>query len=281
MKFSEKFGGAPPPKSGLGEASEPLRTVLWNYFHEKLLPKGADHSTWVAYQKNARAIWNFLRWATDEIPYYEKDIRPILKAQWFRCGWAQFFDLLQFVANFANSTRGQSRIVAFEVLNTILKSEGCAYRFVAEELSPLTNELEIAEVTQAAAARIDSVGVHIREALKSLPPNLGYNPRTSIKESISAVEAALKNLTGEIAATLGDGLKHFERQYGPLHKSLRRGLDHMYNFTNGPDGIRHALSDEAAEVTVDDARFMVVACSAFANYLLALASTGPKGDGHP
>jgi hypothetical protein len=116
------------------------------------------------------------------------------------------------------------------------------------------------------------VAEHIRSSLSLLPPNANPSPRNSIKEAISAVEAALKELTGQPGATLGEGLKLFESRYGPLHESIRRGLDKLYAYTNGPDGIRHALVDDAADVTVDDARFMVVTCSAFANYLVALAA---------
>jgi hypothetical protein len=98
-----------------------------------------------------------------------------------------------------------------------------------------------------------------------------------VKESISAVEAALKHLIGKPSATLGEGLKHFEYKYGPLHDSIRRGLDKLYAYTNGPDGIRHSLIEDSVDVTVDDARFMLVTCSAFANYLVSIAGRSVQG----
>jgi hypothetical protein len=46
----------------------------------------------------------------------------------------------------------------------------------------------------------------------------------------------------------------------------------MCNFRPPEKGICHALVDEMADVTIDDAQFMLVVCSAYANYLVALSS---------
>jgi hypothetical protein len=161
-------------------------------------------------------------------------------------------------------------------LNDLLEQQGCAYRFIDEQLAPLTNATEMAEVASAADSAIPSVGRHIRDALGLLPPAKNASPRNSIKESISAVEAALKHLTGKPSATLTDAIPVFEAKYGKLHTALRLGLEKLYGYTSDEKGIRHALIEESAKVTVDDARFMVVACSAFANYLVALASKKPE-----
>jgi AbiJ N-terminal domain 4 len=159
MKFSEQYAGYPLPKSGLGEASPELRTALWNLFHRRLIPETGNNK-WTVSQASARAIWHFLRWATDEIPHSEYDIRRTLKAQWFSCEWAKFFDLLQFVADFAKPEDDYSGGGAwFETLNIMLETEGCAYRFIAERLAPITNEMEIEEITRAARSRIDLVEI--------------------------------------------------------------------------------------------------------------------------
>jgi len=108
-----------------------------------------------------------------------------------------------------------------------------------------------------------------------LPPNAGANPRNSIRESIAAVEAALRHLNGNPSATLTEGLAVFEDKHGPLHPSLRQGLAMLYAYTADESGVHHALIEETAGVTGDDARFMLVTCSAFTNYLVTLsANTG-------
>jgi len=40
----------------------------------------------------------------------------------------------------------------------------------------------------------------------------------------------------------------------------------MYGYTSDEDGIRHAMLEEP-DVGFEDAKFMLVACSAFINYL--------------
>jgi hypothetical protein len=42
----------------------------------------------------------------------------------------------------------------------------------------------------------------------------------------------------------------------------------MYGYTSDADGIRHALLDQPS-LSFEDAKFMLVSCSAFANYLVA------------
>ena len=40
----------------------------------------------------------------------------------------------------------------------------------------------------------------------------------------------------------------------------------LYGYTSDADGIRHALLDES-DLDFEDAKFMLVSCSAFTNYL--------------
>jgi hypothetical protein len=89
--------------------------------------------------------------------------------------------------------------------------------------------------------------------------------RNSIKESISAVEAMCKLAAHDDKATLGQVLPKMG-----LHPALRDGFNKLYGYTNDADGIRHALLEEST-LTFDDAKFMLVACAAFINYLKAKA----------
>jgi hypothetical protein len=254
MRFSERIGARPSPSSGIEEASDALRTSLWNLLHENILPETSSGHIGGQTKELARGVWHHLHWAVDEIPAQVYYARRALKAQWFACPWPEFFDLLEFSVELTSRTRGR-RAECYEWLNRVLEVEGCAYRFISEQLAPLTNPVEMAEVAHGAESVIPGVAAHIREALKLMPPSVDASPRNSIKESISAVEAAFKQLTGEPTATLGDGLKLFEQRYGPLHESLRRGLVQLYAYTNGPEGMRHALIDEATEDPVEQPPF--------------------------
>jgi len=270
MKFSQRVGVRPPPTSGLEEASESLRTALWNLTHLSVFPDSSDRA--VEMRQNARSIWDHIGWRTDTVRWQAHNNRELLAEYWFRCDWPEFFDLVEHIADILhqrNPTSGKW----YSAFNAVLEAQGCAYRFIGSQLAPLTNRTEVAEVVAASESAIPAVATHIRDSIRFLPPNVEISPRNSIKESISAVEAALKNLSGNPSATFKDGLTAFEAKYGELHPSLRTGLLKLYGYTSDEKGIRHALIDEAAEVSLDDARFMLVACSAFANYLVALSGS--------
>ena len=269
-KFSQRIGARQPPRSGLEEASPELRTALWNVLHKPAFPEEEEHRERAL--AHARAMWNHLGWRTDQIPLLPHQMRESLAVEWFSCRWPEFFDLIEFTARTLATSAAPVRQQWFEMLNRILEAKGCASRFIAEPLVPLTNTAEATEVGRGAESAIPAVGAHIRAAAKLLPPNGEANPRNSIRESIAAVEAALSHLNGNPSATLTDGLAAFEATHGPLHPSLRQGLTLLYAYTADPSGVRHPLIEETDGVTGDDARFMLVTCSAFTNYLLTLSA---------
>jgi AbiJ N-terminal domain 4 len=202
MRFSQRVGAKPPFRSGLNEATQELRTRAWNLFYPIVIPDG-EGSDWGTYRANAKVIWNHLHWTTDKIPHYASDGREKLKDYWFSSDWASFFDLFErCVQILADEQRRLYREPAklYETVNSVLEQQGCAYRFISEVLAPITNPLAMAEVKTASQCAIESVSTHIIEALRQLPPNPEASPRNSVKESISAVEAALKHLTGQPAA---------------------------------------------------------------------------------
>jgi hypothetical protein len=51
-----------------------------------------------------------------------------------------------------------------------------------------------------------------------------------------------------------------------MHPALRKSLSALYGYTSDEQGIRHAMLDEP-KLTAADAKFLLVACSAFINYM--------------
>jgi hypothetical protein len=85
-------------------------------------------------------------------------------------------------------------------------------------------------------------------------------------------------VTGHPKATLGQALKVLGDK-AHLHKALELGFSNIYGYTSDADGIRHGMM-ELPELRLADAPFMLVACSAFANYLLdRAADIGPATQG--
>jgi hypothetical protein len=61
-----------------------------------------------------------------------------------------------------------------------------------------------------------------------------------------------------------------------LHPALRDAFSKLYGYTSNADGIRHAMMDETT-LSFSDAKFMLVTCSAFINYVLGkCAETGTR-----
>src|SRR5262249_50572550 len=97
--------------------------------------------------------------------------------------------------------------------------------------------------------------------------------RNSIKEAISAVEAAAKLIAGSEGSGLGPALNRLAAKV-TLHGALKAAFLSLYGYTSDSGGIRHALLEED-NVGYDEAKFMLVACSAFVNFLISRA--GPAG----
>lgn len=91
-----------------------------------------------------------------------------------------------------------------------------------------------------------------------------------IKESISAVEAAVNHVNGTKGKTLTDALKQLDKKRH-IHEAMKSAFDKLYGYTSDKHtGIRHAMIDDAnSHPSFSDAKFMIVACSAFINWLLS------------
>ena len=76
------------------------------------------------------------------------------------------------------------------------------------------------------------------------------------------MEAVCQIIAGDSNATLGKALKGIG-----IHPALEKGFSAIYGYTSDAGGIRHALSDET-NLGADDAKFFLVSCSAFVNYLI-------------
>jgi len=76
-------------------------------------------------------------------------------------------------------------------------------------------------------------------------------------------------------ATLGKALGKIERAGKiELHGALKNAFDSLYGYTNSAEGIRHAhgLLEGKSTLSLEDAKFMLISCSAFVNYLKIKAS---------
>ena len=116
---------------------------------------------------------------------------------------------------------------------------------------------------------LDAVNIHLATVLELLSDRKSPDYRNSIKESISAVETLCKLITGNASATLGNALDLIEREGKvKIHPALKQAFDKLYGYASSADGIRHGMLKES-DLLFEDAKFFLVACSGFVNYLLA------------
>jgi hypothetical protein len=105
---------------------------------------------------------------------------------------------------------------------------------------------------------------HIQSALQSLGEG---EYRTSVRESIHAVESAVKDFTGDPNAILSKAIKSLVSEIG-IHRALADSFDKLYSYASDEKGIRHALVfGDNEKVGLDEAIFFLSACTAFVGFL--------------
>jgi len=186
-RFSVQQGIVAPPSLGLKEASEELRTAFYNWCALTFLIR--DDGRWYS---RCQVLWNFMHRPLDEMPLTPYDTQRHLKLYLIReAHWWQFYDFVQFIPYVLSSENFARRQTRAE-LNDLLANEGSAYRFVEDSLAPVVAPVEAEEVEKALHSPVAAVGVQIADALAKLSARPHPDVRNSIKESISAVESALK-----------------------------------------------------------------------------------------
>lgn len=273
MKFSERIGVSQPQVLQINNMSQGLRVALWNIIQE-LVFISTDHKWMDRFQLVYR---EYFRWPTDEVPYnYSMALKTIKDWHFKDAAWFEIYNFIEYLI--LNSSRfflgdRLKKLLPFSV-NAVLEEENSGFRAVSGILTPITNNLELDEVTSASSEtnneKINVIHTHIKSAVEliSKKPNPDY--RNSIKESISAVEAAVKIITNVSGGGVKDALNVLEKEM-PIHGSMKDGIIKLYGWTSNADGIRHGLLEEST-VGFDEAKYMLVMCSAFVNYLIVKAN---------
>ena len=208
-----------------------------------------------------------LKQPVERILYFPNTIST-LESHYFKCEWYKAYDFIEFIADKYPDKSTNDMFISS--CNTVLEQESSAYRFVGGKLTQMTSEEEIAEIEEVLSSPLQPVSTHMKRALDLLSDKESPDYRNSIKESISAVEAISKAFTGSTKGTLGQALEKLEEKI-KLHPDLKQAFKNLYGYTSDAEGIRHALMGES-NLTHDDAKFMLVSCSAFINYLISKGS---------
>ena len=153
--------------------------------------------------------------------------------------------------------------------NRILEEEVAPYRILNGLVVPIISEGELCAIAEAVDSEYDSVSRHIQKALELYSDRHKPDYENSVKESISSVEAMCCIITGLDGgtATLGNTLKKLKECGVNIHPAMENAFKQLYGYTSDSGGIRHG-SIEFIDVPSEDAKYMMVSCASFVNYLM-------------
>lgn len=191
--------------------------------------------------------------------------------------WNEALNLIDFMAWDENQKKWRQQVYADRFstgappptpndFNQIFEKYLVGYRFVNDELVTITEPQEIQTIETAIQHADDAVSELLAQALHFLADRSTPNYAKSIDCSISAVESQCRIILGGAKSSLGDALDELAKKGFPLHPALRGAFNKLYGYASDADGIRHG-SIAPSEVDQSLSQFMLIACSAFINFL--------------
>lgn len=257
--FSERHGYIQKPLQ-FEEMSPTLKNRIWNIYYCLL-----NDDCW----NNPNRIQGVLDHLGISFEIARDGTSKLLNmkmvTKWFSgAKWYRIYDFVEIYFAFL-SLKDQAAIR--ERLNKVLQEENAGYRVSGLHVIPITNEGELQCIEAAQETAYHSVNIHFQKAVELYSKRPVPDYENTIKEAISAVEAMCCIITDSKKATLGDALKRLESKGIKLHKALQNAMSNLYGYTSDESGIRHGSID-FTEASSEDAKYMLITCSAFVNYLI-------------
>ena len=279
--FSQRKGISPLQKAIQRESvDDELRSKLWSGLKIFVWDRYTARDTLGYIPEESRRLltlvqitWlHYFKRPIDTVPEFNpqhsKSAYNILREHFFQGEWWQVYDFLEFIAKQVDEDWQRPLL---EISNAFLEQERSAYRFVGTEIVEITSAIEISSIEGALEKSTKESLIHFTRALELLSDRKKPDYRNSIKESVSAIESLCKVVSGNSKGTLGDCLKLLQ-DTAPIHPALQSAFLKLYGYTSDSGGIRHAITENSQNPSYADAKFMLVACSAFNSFLLAKAA---------
>ncbi|MCM1493656.1 MAG: hypothetical protein NC180_10575 [Muribaculaceae bacterium] len=269
--FSEKYGYKKQKTIQHENVSDELRNRIWNLFYQSEIKDGGLSSKRLSLALNGGQTieekivdrFGLLINCNNKSQSVEERLKERM-VKLFR--WYEVYDFIDIHLSYLENDERNIRIGQY---NEILEQEKAGYRIVSGEIAPITNTEEIKVIEQSADTEFLSVNQHIKKALNLYADIQEPDYENSIKESISAVEAMCCIITGLSGAnaTLGKAIKKLKDNGVHIHSAMEQAFLSLYGYTSDEDGIRHGGID-FNNAPAEDAKYMLVSCSAFVNYLI-------------
>lgn len=284
MKFSERMGYT-KPKDVIQNKSvdSDLKNDLWNilyvrYFDEPIRESNSLEACYTGFHQMFVNTWIFyLKQKINDIPFNPKDIATHIQGNFFseRSPWYLPYEIIEFIYSSFSTYYTEDLIIQHrketeELFNLVLSQNISGYRFINGLFVAITNEQEIQTLKDALINNDEysTVTSHLNKAISLLSDKNAPDFSNSIKESVSAIESYFKVFFQKPTISFGDALNNLEHKHG-LDKQIKDSINKIYGYCNNKGAIRHGLhpGDTTDKITVAEAKYMLVTCSAFINYL--------------
>ena len=203
--------------------------------------------------------------------FFENYFKPTI----FKDEYYKIFDVLEFTCSelsylFDDYISMDEKNFLYEIFNNLFEEEKVGYRFLNKIIIPTTDENELKSLEETANSKFISINKHIKKAIQLFSDRNNPDFDNSIKESISAVEAVCKIITKSEKATLGEALNAIQKTDSPIPTPLKNAFSAIYGYTSdGKNGIRHSGGLFEKDSSFEEAKYMLISCSAFINYLIS------------
>jgi hypothetical protein len=261
--FSERFGFEKKQPLQVDRIDPALRNRLWSAFDLMYFGQWSRTPLANEVQDAMLMLWlTFYKEPNDTYPGPQEFMGKMRNSVLNEEPWHRVYSALEAFLKIMGEGR-RAPVVTFA--NRVLAAENSGYRIVGTEFIPVTSPEEIKAVEDAVSVRLVPVRSHVAAAIRFLGVGDKRDYRNSVKESISAVESLCRLVTKK--RDFGEAMKMLRRKIR-MHPALEKAFTVLYAYTSDDGGVRHALLGKE-EVSGSEACFMLVACSAFINYVIA------------
>lgn len=288
--FSDRHGINPlNTQMQFKDFDEHTRMAMLNTLHDilQMVDKESPahtmrHDRWpVFYLDIATNVYNQ---ETDKLENFDEfDLENIVKGYIRRTILFDTYDsvltLIEYILNYTADNFGNRQpqfdgktICYFDekkYMNKLFEKEYVGYRFIDDCIVPITDDTEIKEIEETLDTKIQASKKHIEKALGFLSDREKPDYKNSVKESISAIEAACKIILGNDSVDLSNAIKKLKDKGIELHPALLQAIDKLYAYAGDKGGVRHSEKSVESNVTFEEAKLILVTSCALSNYLIA------------
>ena len=173
--------------------------------------------------------------------------------------WYQIYDFVEYHLNHGDREK------LTELYNIVLEDEQTGYRIIDGYVVPITNDYEIKQIEDALQNSPEHVAISLNKSLKLFSERNEPDYNNVVKESITAVEALCCTIVDGEADTLGRAVEMFKVKGLFLNEHFSKSIKELYWYAC--DVARHGGTTYDVQ-EMEDAKYMIVSCSAIINYLL-------------